>query len=225
MLADRFKTKNWASFAVVPGAVLWDLDGTLVDSEPLHTQATAAALDGLGLRLPPSFDNDLLGVSEEGVHAALVQRVGLSLDRAAWRDLKWSHYEGFLAGLKPRATTLPALQRLAAMGVPMAVVSNSTRREVDLALAATDLAPLFAVTISRNEVSVGKPDPEGYLAAAQRLGVSPSASLVVEDSVTGTLAGLAAGMTTVFHPQHAGTVPKGAIELAPEEALMDLIFG
>jgi len=82
----------------------------------------------------------------------------------------------------------------------MAVVSNSMRREVDLALAATGLMPFFPVTISRDDVSVGKPDPDGYLTAAQQLTVSPSACLVVEDSIPGALAGLAAGMTTVFHP-------------------------
>lgn len=207
------------------GAVLWDLDGTLVDSEPLHSQATAAALDGLGLRPPVGYGHDLLGVSEEGVHSALIERVGLSLGRTAWRELKWSHYEALLKDLKPRSTTLPALQQLSAMNVPMAVVSNSTRPEVDLALAATGLAPLFAVTISRDDVSVGKPDPEGYLTAAQRLGVSPSVCLVVEDSVPGTLAALAAGMTTVFHPQHVGPAPEGAIMLASQEALADLIFG
>lgn len=207
-------------------AVLWDLDGTLVDSEPLHVLATAAALDSLGLRPPPGYDNGLLGVSEEGVHATLVERTGLPLERAAWRDLKWHHYEVLLAGLKPRSTTCTALQRLADMGIPMAVVSNSTRREVDLALAAAGLARLFHVTLSRNDVSQGKPDPEGYLAAAWRLGVPPSACLVVEDSVPGALAGLAAGMTTVFHPQHAhaGDTPEGAVELAPGEDLADLIF-
>ena len=206
-------------------AVLWDLDGTLVDSEPLHVLATAAALDSLGLHPPPGYDDGLLGVSEEGVHAALVERVGLSLERATWRDLKWSQYEGLLPGLKPRSTTFTALQRLAETGVPMAVVSNSTRREVDLALAAAGLARLFRVTLSRNDVSQGKPDPEGYLSAAQQLGVAPHECLVIEDSIPGAIAGLQAGMTTVFHPQHAAVVPNGAIALAPEGDLAALIFG
>ncbi len=111
------------------------------------------------------------------------------------------------------------------MGVPMAVVSNSTRREVDLALAAAGLARHFRVTLSRNDVTHGKPDPEGYLSAARQMDVAPHECLVVEDSVPGTIAGLQAGMTTVFHPQHAAVVPKGAIELAPEGDLAALIFG
>ncbi|EYD77190.1 hypothetical protein Rumeso_01230 [Rubellimicrobium mesophilum DSM 19309] len=223
MNSPRTKT---ADPAPVPSfrAVLWDLDGTLVDSEPLHVLATAAALDSLGLRPPPGYDDGLLGVSEEGVHAALVERAGLPLERAAWRDLKWSHYEGLLPGLKPRSTTFTALRRLADMGVPMAVVSNSTRREVDLALTAAGLAQLFRVILSRNDVTYGKPDPEGYLSAARQLDVAPHECLVVEDSVPGAMAGLQAGMTTIFHPQHAAVVPKGAIELAPEGDLAALIF-
>ena len=225
MPVDRLKKMSLLPFAAGPFAVLWDLDGTLVDSEPLHSQATAAALDGLGLRPPIGFDDDLLGVSEEGVYTALVERVGLPLERTLWRELKWKYFESLLSGLKPRSTTLPALQRLAALSVPMAVVSNSSRREVDLALAATGLALFFPVTISRDDVSIGKPDPEGYFAAAQQLGVAPHECLVVEDSIPGAIAGLQAGMTTVFHPQHVGLGPAGAIELAPEADLADLLFG
>lgn len=212
------------SYQMTSKAVLWDLDGTLVDSEPLHTEAAEAALGELGLRLPLGFHEDLLGVSEEGVHAALVERISLPLGRTAWREMKWRHYELLLAGLKPRATALTAIKRLTALGVPMAVVSNSTKSEVDLALAATKLSTLFSVTISRNDVTLGKPDPEGYRLAAQRLGVSPTACLVVEDSITGSLAGLAAGMTTVFHPQHPGPGPEGAVQLAPEGDLAELVL-
>jgi len=95
---DRLKKMGLLPFAAGPFAVLWDLDGTLVESEPLHSQATAAALDGLGLRPPIGFDDDLLSVSEEGVHTALVKRVGLPLERTVWRELKWSYFEGLLPG-------------------------------------------------------------------------------------------------------------------------------
>jgi beta-phosphoglucomutase-like phosphatase (HAD superfamily) len=94
----------------------------------------------------------------------------------------------------------------------MAVVSNSTRAEVDVALAAIGLARLLPVTVSRADVARGKPDPEGYLAAAARLGVRPAGCVVIEDSPTGVAAGLAAGMTTVFHPQDPGLpAPTGAL--------------
>ena len=105
----------------------------------------------------------------------------------------------------------------------MALVSNSTRDEVDLNLAVTQLADYFQLTISRDEVAQGKPAPECYLAAAEALGVAAGECLVVEDSVTGAKAGLAAGMTTLFHPETAALVehcPAGAILLPPEGDLM-----
>ena len=105
----------------------------------------------------------------------------------------------------------------------MAVVSNALRPELDLALRAAELAKLFPVTISRDDVSEGKPSPEGYLGAPRHLGVPASDCLVVEDSVAGSMAGVAAGMRTVFHPQHIAVAPEGAIYLPPEDQLVDLI--
>ena len=68
--------------------------------------------------------DDLLGVSEEAVHAVLVEQVGLALRRTAWPKLKYSYYEGLLKDLKPRSTTPPALQQLSAMNAPLVVVSD-----------------------------------------------------------------------------------------------------
>lgn len=195
-------------------AVLWDLDGMLVDGEALHVEARAASLGGYGLELPSAFHEETLGISEEEVHAALVDRVGLPIRLNAWKDLKARHYEALSSRLACRETTRQAFLDLAEVGVPMAVVSNALRTEIDVALAAT---------ISRDDVSQGKLDPEGYLAATRRLGAAPSACLVVEDSEAGCQVGLAAGMTTTFQPHHAAEAPEGAICLPPEGFLLDLI--
>lgn len=196
--------------------VLWDLDGTLVDSEPAHGAAFDAALELLGLSVPADFHHQLLGASEGDVHAALVAATGATLNRDTWRRIKWIQYQAAAA----RLTRLPAadlILPLAQAGTPMAVVSNSTRAEVTLNLAAAGLAALFPVTISLDDVTRGKPDPEGYHAAARRLGLAPADCLVVEDSPTGAAAGIAAGMTTIFHPQIAGLpAPEGALSVDPE---------
>lgn len=196
--------------------VLWDLDGTLVDSEPAHGAAFDAALVLLGLSVPPDFHLRLLGASEGHVHAALVAETGATLDRDTWRDIKWGRYQAAAA----RITRLPAaalLPPLVQAGIPMAVVSNSTRAEVDLNLATTGLAPLLPVTISLDDVARGKPDPEGYRAAARRLGLAPADCVVVEDSPTGAAAGVAAGMTTIFHPQIEGLpAPQGVLRAGPD---------
>ena len=73
-------------------AVLWDLDGTLVDSEPAHALAFDASLAELGLTVPPDFHDRLLGASEDRVHEALIAETSVSMDRAAWRSVKWRHY-------------------------------------------------------------------------------------------------------------------------------------
>lgn len=196
-------------------AILWDLDGTLVDSEPAHAGAFDAALAELGLAVGPEFHALCLGASEDRVHTALVREAGVGLGLDAWRALKWRHYRDLAAGVSPTGAAA-LVAPLAAAGVAMAVVSNSTRDEVDLALAAVGLDRLLPVTVSRADVARGKPDPEGYHAAATRLGVFAADCVVVEDSPAGAAAGLAAGMATVFVPQDpALATPAGAHRAGP----------
>jgi HAD superfamily hydrolase (TIGR01509 family) len=198
-------------------AVLWDLDGTLVDSEPAHAAALDSALAELGIAVGPAFHDRCLGASEDAVHAALVAETGTAMAPAAWQTLKWRHYRGFAHRIAARPEVAGLVPPLAAAGVAMAVVSNSTRAEVDLALAALGLDRLLSVTVSRADVARGKPDPEGYMAAAARLGAPPAGCVVIEDSPTGVAAGLAAGMTTVFHPQDpALAAPAGALVAGPD---------
>ncbi|MCB1970238.1 HAD family phosphatase [Paracoccus sp. APAP_BH8] len=196
-------------------AVLWDLDGTLVDSEPAHALAFDASLAELGLTVPPDFHDRLLGASEDRVHEALIAETSVSMDRAAWRSVKWRHYRKAADQIR-RLSQADLLVPLASAGLGLAVVSNSTRAEVDHNLDLADLARLFPVTVSRDDVRHGKPDPEGYLLAARRLGVSPTDCVVVEDSPTGAGAGLSAGMTTIFCPQVPTLVPPaGALVAGP----------
>ncbi len=198
--------------------VLWDLDGTLVDSEPAHDAAFAAVLDEIGLDVPADFYASTLGASEDVIHASLVRGSGLTLSLAEWRAVKWRHFSHHAAGVTERAPLATVLRRLDARAVPMALVSNSTRDEVDLNLRITGLGPHLRATFSRDDVSRGKPEPEGYLAAARTLGLPPAACLVVEDSRRGIAAGVAAGMQCLFHPQtdHAPEDrPAGATYLPP----------
>lgn len=192
-------------------AVLWDMDGTLLDSEPAHEAAFHAAVAELGLRLPAGFHAGLLGASGDMVHARLVAEAGLTLDLPAWLALKARAFALALPTIRP----LPAAGLVARLAGPQAVVSNSTAEEVRQCLAACGLR--FDVTLSRDDVRRGKPDPEGYLLAARRLGVTEA--VVVEDSPRGAAAGLAAGMTVIFQPQTAMPGPPGAICLAPGQDL------
>lgn len=203
-------------------AVLWDMDGTLLDSEPAHEAAFRAALASLGLSVPSGFQHGLLGASADLVHARLVAETGAALTLEAWVACKGRAFRAALGTIR-RLPAADLAQRLRAQGVPSALVSNSTAEEVRLCLDATGLA--FDVALSRADVVRGKPDPEGYLLAARRLGVAPADCIVVEDSPRGAEAGIAAGMRVIFHPQSPGTAPRGALYLAPGGDLSALLAG
>lgn len=209
-------------------AVLWDMDGTLLDSEPAHAASFLDAVQGLGLGVPPGFHDQLLGASSDRVHAALIGATGAQLPLADWLEVKWRHFARRADAIAPRGEVADLARALAAEGVPMAVVSNSTADEVGLCLAAAGLQPLFPVTITRADVAQGKPAPDGYLQAANRLGIAPAACLVVEDSPVGARAGVAAGMAVIFHPQHAAApaeVPPDVRYLPPSGDLAPLLRG
>ncbi len=104
-------------------------------------------------------------------------------------------------------------------------MSNSDRAIVDVQLRLAGLSRPGLVTVSRNDVRTGKPDPEGYLRAAYLLNTAPAECLVVEDSLSGAAAGLAAGMRTAFVPHAMVDVPSGAIGLAVMQDLVEIVTG
>lgn len=208
-------------------AILWDLDGTLVDSEPAHAAAFDSALAELGLAVQPEFHARMLGVNEAAVYDALVAETGAGISRTDWRRRKWAHYQRHAATIRRRASVAAVAVDRSARGTPSAVVSNSMADEVALALAATGLDTILTTTVSYADVARGKPDPEGYLLGAHRLGVLPSVCLVVEDSPVGAAAGRAAGMRVIFHPQTPAVDPAalapGAHYLPPDGDLAALV--
>ena len=204
-------------------AILWDMDGTLINSEPVHEKAFEAAVKALHLNIPPDTHDSLLGSSNIEVHQKLVELTGTALTLDEWREIKWQYYRDYAGEIKIMPHSRAILDKFAARNTPMALVSNSTRDEVRLNLEATELADYFQVIISRNDVEHGKPAPDPYLAAAQALSLNAEECLVVEDSVTGARAGLAAGMTTLFHPETEAldaACPDGAVLLPPGEDLL-----
>ena len=203
-------------------AILWDMDGTLIDSEPAHEQAFHDSLTSLGASVPAGAHDEMLGSSFVEVHQKVVELTGLDLTLAEWRRVKWQHYQECSKSITPLKNSKAILDVFTAKAIPMALVSNSSRDEVNLNLEVTKLADYFQLTVSRDDVDNGKPAPDCYLAAAKALSLPANECLVIEDSVTGAKAGLAAGMTTLFHPETDALVPycpEGAILLKPDEDL------
>lgn len=196
---------------MIPKAVFWDMDGTLVDSEPLHAAALASALRSLSITPPSDLHERVLGRAARPVYEMLRDDLGLTLPFNEWIVRKYEHYLPYASTLQPRQGALEMFLELKTLGVLQAVVSNSDRLIVDANLRAVGLQYPALITVSRNDVRAGKPNPEPFLRAAWLAGIDPSNATVMEDSVTGASAGIAAGMRTIFWPQTPTPGPTGAL--------------
>jgi HAD superfamily hydrolase (TIGR01509 family) len=174
-------------------AVVWDIDGTLIDSEPAHHAALMQVSARYGAPVAED-DRQFLGMAMENVFDVLTPDYPASLTRQAWLDEIVAVYVADAARLMPLPGAREAVQALKRAGAPQACVSNSARRIVDANLAALALGDAFAFAIAREDVTRGKPDPEPYALACRRLGVAPSEALAVEDSDVGAASASAAGL-------------------------------
>jgi HAD superfamily hydrolase (TIGR01509 family) len=202
---------------MTPKAVYWDMDGTLIDSEPLHNDALVSAMRSVGITPPPDLHERVLGVAAWPVYEMMRDEFGLDLPFDEWIRRKYDHYLRHAGGLKPRPGALDIFQDLKRRGVAQAIVSNSDRLIVDANLRAVGLTEAGFRTVSRNDVREGKPNPEPFLRAAWLTGIDPSDTVVMEDSFTGSRAGLSAGMRTVFWPEKPMEGPDGALVAATAE--------
>jgi HAD superfamily hydrolase (TIGR01509 family) len=187
-------------------AVIFDCDGTLVDSEPLARTAWERALEPYGLAVGDADFEACVGLPYPQVHAYFAERAPSLPDAAAF----WPAFAGELYGLigttlAPFPDAVAAAAELRAAGVPIAVASSSPRERLDRTLATVGLADAFDETVAGDEVRRGKPAPDMFLEAARRLGADPADCVVVEDSPPGVAAGLAAGMATLAVCRVPGT--------------------
>jgi beta-phosphoglucomutase-like phosphatase (HAD superfamily) len=178
---------------------IFDLDGTLVDTMPLHYTAWESALRRAGLKgkLDENLFYELGGVPSRKVAALLGKRHGLELDPVAvYKDKEVA----FMGSLEKLALIAPVVEFARRVGRdhPVAIASGGTRDVVESTLTKTGLAPLFPTVVTADDVEHGKPDPDMFLLAAKRMGVAPADCLVFEDGQAGIEAAKAAGMKWVF---------------------------
>jgi beta-phosphoglucomutase family hydrolase len=178
---------------------IFDLDGTLVDTMPLHYTAWEAALRRAGLKgsLDENLFYELGGVPSRKVAALLGKHHGLSLDPVAVYKDKEELFKGSLQKLTVIAPVVDFARRVS-KSHPVAIASGGTRDVVTSTLEKTGLTPLFPVVVTADDVEHGKPAPDMFLLAAKRMGVPPTGCLVFEDGQPGIKAAEAAGMKWVF---------------------------
>lgn len=181
------------------GAVLWDLDGTLVDSSGYHWQSWRDTLAAEGVSLTyeqflASFgqknDRILRGWLGEAAPTERIQRIG-DAKEAEYRRLA---REGGLSALPGAAAWVTRLHR---DGWRQAIASSAPRLNVEVMLGALALDGFFDAIVSAEDVTAGKPDPQVFQAAARRLHAEPHQSIVVEDAAVGVEAARRAGMRSI----------------------------
>jgi HAD superfamily hydrolase (TIGR01509 family) len=184
-------------------AVAWDIDGTLIDSEPLHQRGLVAASAQLGVDLSDLDPEAFRGVHARDIWEALKPRFAPGAKFETWVAGIESYYVTHAGELEPNPGALEAMRELAARGVAQACVSNSGRTIVDANIKALGIGEIIAFSLSLDDVSSGKPDPEPYREAARRLGAEPQEVVAVEDSGAGARSARAAGLYVV------GYAPEG----------------
>jgi beta-phosphoglucomutase-like phosphatase (HAD superfamily) len=180
-----------------PRAVVFDLDGVLVDSGAHHRDAWRAMCRDCGVSPPPDFWRLTIGRPAEDAVALLVAGIdGAEARRLA--DLKREHYARLSRrGVMAVAGAGPFVGTLVRERVPRAVATSASRRDTERVLEALGLTAQIDAAVTADDVRRGKPDPEVYLKAAERLGVDPRACLVFEDAIVGVHGARAAGMRVI----------------------------
>ncbi len=180
---------------------IFDCDGTLVDTMPLHYRAWRRVLDEYGGQFPESLFYSLGGKPSEMILELLRDEQGLKIDDiAAAARRKEDYYLAFIPDVKPIEPVLEFARRWHGHK-PLAVASGGTRRNIEMTLEAVGIRALFDTVVCVEDYVHGKPAPDAFLEAARRLGVAPSRCLVFEDSPLGVQAAAAAGMQCVFVPR------------------------
>ncbi len=184
----------------VPAAVLWDMDGTLVDTEPYWIQCEHELVAEFGGTWSDEDAHSLIGFDLLDAARELQTRGGVSLERV---EIVERLLDGVVARVAQALPWRPGAPELlaecVAAGIPCVLVTMSWRRLAD---AVIDAAPpgSFVASVTGDEVTNGKPDPEPYLAAAAALGVDPADCVAIEDSPTGAASAVAAGCATLGVP-------------------------
>jgi HAD superfamily hydrolase (TIGR01509 family) len=200
--------------ALDPEGVVFDMDGVLCDSEPLWADARFAVAEALGSSITIDdfhafYGSNTLqwsaGMAKLFNHPDPTHVARLTIDHLlnAYRN----------GAIRPIPSGIAALRRAAARG-PVAVASGSPREVIGTVLELLGLANVVREYVSCDEVTAGKPLPDVYLEACRRIGITPSRSLAIEDSLAGARAGKAAGMTVVLVPLDGAPSSAGAEDFA-----------
>jgi HAD superfamily hydrolase (TIGR01509 family) len=207
---------------ITPQALIFDMDGLMLNSEPLYQQAWQAAAQDLGFTLETELYLSLVGRSSAEADRLFVDLFGDQFPvetfnhrwEAQWRSLVQQQ------GIPLQPGLLPLLDWAEQQNLPKAVGTSSNAAEAELCLGLAGIRDRFAAIVTVDQVTAGKPAPDIFLAAAAQLGIPPADCLVLEDSNAGVQAAVAAGMSVVMVPDLQ--VPTAASRATAEQIFASL---
>lgn len=209
-------------------AVIFDMDGVLLDSEPFILEAATRMFAEHGLTVQPGDFKPFVGTGEDRFIGGVAEKYGFPLEPARDKARTYEIYADVVEGrLEPLNGVPEFIAKAREKGLKLAVASSADLVKVGINLNGIGIpAAAFDAIVSGSDVARKKPHPEGFLKAAEKLGVKPEECLVVEDAVNGVQAAKAAGMkclalTTSFAPRDLAQADWVAPDLtaAPEESL------
>jgi len=182
-------------------AVVFDMDGLLVDTEQVVFEAMCAAARGDGRELPFDIFKRMVGLPGHASDKIVIEHFGDGFDVERWRVEVSRHFDDIAgAGIALKAGVVELLDVLDQRGLPRAIATSSTRRAVEHSLGQHSLMERFHAIVSRELQTRHKPHPDPFLQAAAALGVAPQDCLALEDSHNGVRSASGAGMMTIMVP-------------------------
>ncbi len=181
-------------------AVIFDMDGVIIDSEPIHHMIEKKLFEDLGIDVPYELHKSFVGKTTRDMFSRLKEEYGLmqSLEELIeMKDIRYYNYLKSLDSLPAVPGVTDLIKTLYSNGLKLAVASSAPVREIDLVVESFGLSEFFISRTSGEEVKKGKPEPDIFLLAAERVGVEPAECVVIEDSRNGILAARAAGMKCI----------------------------
>lgn len=209
-----------------PAAIIFDMDGLLVDSEPLWHRAETALVESRGYTYTPELRAKIIGLRLDAIVEMFRRELHFPESNAELIDELNRYVLRFLPEtIRPQPGAHELVAWVAARGLPRAIASSSPAVVIDAVVQSQGWEEVFAVRCTADNVPAGKPAPDVYLAAAQRLGIPPEHCLALEDSPTGARAAVAAGMVccAVPDPSHSNAEAFAGITPHVASSLYDVL--
>lgn len=184
-----------------PKAVVFDMDGLLCDTEVVYRDAMIATAAEHGHDMPLSLFKSMIGLPGPAGNQKVLDHFGGDFPIDAFNARIMEHVDAACAiGIALKAGVLELLDHLDELAMPRAIATSSSHRAVEAHLGASGIIPRFHTIVARGDYVRGKPNPDPFLTAAERLGVAPEQCLALEDSHNGVRAASSAGMMTIMVP-------------------------